>query len=94
MTPPPTDASGSESPSETLASNSGAIRAARSTIARPSGLPAATVYSSGPPNPSSGGSSSTTMTIASVIPVEIKNERSRMRSVNSRWATSLTVGFT
>ena len=78
----------------TFASNSWAICPARSTTARLWASPAATVYSFGPPKPSSAGSTSTTTTIASVIPVEIRNERSWMRSVSSRRATSLTVSFT
>jgi hypothetical protein len=88
--PPVTVASGSLEPSVTFASNSPAIWEARSTTARLCGSPAATVYSFGPPKPSRAGSSSTITTIASVMPVEIRNERSWMRSVNSRRATSRT----
>jgi hypothetical protein len=84
----------SPSPSAILASKSGARRAARSTIARSCGPLADTVYSFGPPKPSSAGSTSTITTTPSVIPVEIRNERSRRRSVSSRRATSLTVSFT
>ncbi len=69
-------------------SNSSASVTARSASARPWASVAATVYVVGPPKPSSAGSTSTSTTIASVMPVEIMNERSRTRSVNSRRATS------
>ena len=55
---------------------------------------AAIVYVVVPPSPSSGGMTTTRMMIASVIPVEIRNDFSPIRSEISRRATRRTLRFT